>query len=610
MTKSQRNAVGNEARRLGKGRLRMGDLLRASVVWTTLVVTFHGFMEWLFFVTKRSFLTPLGALEKLTVLLVGPLPLLLLALIPWGAVALLTLPWAVRGRRPAASVGSVLRILFALAPGFLLAASVFLLVENFTYTLFGVGAISTDGFGLQIYTFFFWMLFGGAILFLVDRLAHPVGGLFKAMPMILCAGCAGLALTLLEGGHENPAFEMDIGGVHEISEGSLPDIFLISGDGLEAAHLPIYGGEGVTPALSRLKGESLVFENVFTNSDRTAGSIPSVLTGRYPASNHKLTSAHALRGGDAYTHLPGLLRKFGYTALQLGPSIHADAHAWNLRQGFHGFNRGRTQQQPLEALADGSGGRLVWEFHFTEAMIDRVWSRLLHIFGFEPMENPAQANLDVAALEFDAVAPFLDDHPGPVFLQAHFMMTRAGTAEAVASFDANVGALVEDLKRRGRWQTALLVVWSDHGFDHGIGERLPLVVRLPEGRRPQVDLSATAQNLDIAPTILDVLGVPMPAWMEGGSLLRARAPRRPVVIVRADSHRPGWIRNAQTLGGPHAAAVVLCDQFHELDLSTGEMVSRPVTGHSAPCGSEGSVDGQAIRELLRAHLEERGYSPQ
>ncbi len=103
--------------------------------------------------------------------------------------------------------------------------------------------------------------------------------------------------------------------------------------------------------------------------------------------------------------------------------------------------------------------------------------------------------------------------------------------------DAAVGEMLDELRSAGRFDDALIVVTSDHGdefFEHGgrghrhslFDEllRVPLLVRLPAASavpsRPatveeQVSLS------DVAPTILDALGLPVPRSMDGRSLVPA-----------------------------------------------------------------------------------------
>jgi arylsulfatase A-like enzyme len=91
------------------------------------------------------------------------------------------------------------------------------------------------------------------------------------------------------------------------------------------------------------------------------------------------------------------------------------------------------------------------------------------------------------------------------------------------------------LRQRGLWEETIVVFLSDHGeefHDHGGWEHgrtlhtemldVPLLVRLPgagEGRA----VDRLAQHVDVLPTLLDALGLPVPAAVEGRSLLPAIA---------------------------------------------------------------------------------------
>jgi arylsulfatase A-like enzyme len=101
----------------------------------------------------------------------------------------------------------------------------------------------------------------------------------------------------------------------------------------------------------------------------------------------------------------------------------------------------------------------------------------------------------------------------------------------VAANDASFGALVAGLRRRGLWDDTAVVVVSDHGeefhehggWDHGKTLHtevldVPLLARfpgLPRGRR----VGALAQHIDVLPTLLAYLGLPLPRQVEGRNLL-------------------------------------------------------------------------------------------
>jgi arylsulfatase A-like enzyme len=109
----------------------------------------------------------------------------------------------------------------------------------------------------------------------------------------------------------------------------------------------------------------------------------------------------------------------------------------------------------------------------------------------------------------------------------------------VQSVDDNVGRLLGVLDKEGLAKNTIVVYTSDQGFflgDHGMFDkrfmyeaslRMPYLVRWPAGIKRGTKSRAIALNVDFAPTFLDAAGIPVPADMQGRSLLpilRGRPP--------------------------------------------------------------------------------------
>lgn len=99
----------------------------------------------------------------------------------------------------------------------------------------------------------------------------------------------------------------------------------------------------------------------------------------------------------------------------------------------------------------------------------------------------------------------------------------------IHSVDRNVGRVLEYLEKNGLLENTMIVYTSDQGFymgEHGWFDkrfmyeesfRTPLLVRLPGGKKGDID--AMVQNIDYGPTILDLAGVETPPDMHGVSFL-------------------------------------------------------------------------------------------
>lgn len=106
------------------------------------------------------------------------------------------------------------------------------------------------------------------------------------------------------------------------------------------------------------------------------------------------------------------------------------------------------------------------------------------------------------------------------------------TCQTITGIDQLVGALTEELINQGLAENTIIVYTSDHGLlhgEHGLGGkvllyeesiRVPLIIydpRLPDSQRGKV-VQELALSIDIAPTILDLAGLPVPDCMQGRSL--------------------------------------------------------------------------------------------
>jgi arylsulfatase len=132
-------------------------------------------------------------------------------------------------------------------------------------------------------------------------------------------------------------------------------------------------------------------------------------------------------------------------------------------------------------------------------------------------------------------------------------------ADSLAYVDSQIGRLVEYLTHRGIMQESVIVLTADHGqafYEHDVmahaGKlfeevvRVPLIVHAP-GLEPRVD-HRTAQHIDIAPTILDILGLPVHPSFQGKSLLAANPDESKSVYLIAQTTlayesaiiRSGW----------------------------------------------------------------------
>ena len=593
--------------------------------------------EWVFYVTKPSFLNNLGAGQQFQVLLIVSLftgSLFLLGLLPLAALSRLPVLQVHRSR---------LVMLGGLVPAGILACLVLMVVDNATYTLFLFGIVSTDGWSRALYGLGFLLLTAflyrdvlRVTAFLSRRI--QLRGLAPLWIVGLLAGGLILVSPLVSGRAE-PASQP----AASPEESTLrPHILLFTSDGVSAASTSVYGYEReTTPNLEKLAASSLLAENAFPNAGNSTGSVISMYTGKYPAETRVIYPPDILRGDDAYEHLPGLLRDQGYRTVQITLPHYMDAGVQNVVNGFDMIRTHKDENSrflPLfQQILPGDPAL------FVDKILNRIVDRLRHIFFLQKMMNPfLLANqLEEGLLDihrWDTLRNELRTTSQPLFVHVHMMETHgelfnpqvqvysAGRAileqepwdtdfydDSLLGFDALVGELLSELTDLGMLEDTLLIIGSDHGQRFKL-KRIPLIIRFPHGEyagtiRPNV------QNLDIAPTILDYLEIDIPGWMDGRSLLSQGLEARPIFFVneavRERNPQGGFAINLEKVEPPFyqfsGISMVYCDTLYRLDLYNGAWTAGPVEGSTYACPPEVQISEEQAYDWIVEHLETHGF---
>jgi len=346
-----------------------------------------------------------------------------------------------------------------------------------------------------------------------------------------------------------------------------PPVVLIVVDTLRADRLATYGAKDVrTPHIDRLAADGIRFDAMFAQASWTRPSFGTIFTGLYPSSHGAVHKADSLPG--RVETIAEMLAFGGYRTIGFANNANI-APTFNFQQGFEEYHYLAPDfffgaDEPASALALYNVLRLVRE---------RFFARRVNVHNYyQPAETVTAA-----------VRRWLDgagDDPRPVFLFVHYMdphdpyMVRPYNGEGYARVanpdppaalaekyrklydgevehvDRHVGALLDDLRARGIYDRALVILTADHGeefHDHGgwwhgttlYDEqiRIPLVVKAPRGKGAPGEVSdALATSLDIVPTILAAAGLPVPPIVQGHALPLAggAAPARRTVFAESD----------------------------------------------------------------------------
>ncbi len=331
------------------------------------------------------------------------------------------------------------------------------------------------------------------------------GGSSRTRPFFMRAGpivfCLALVLSLSRG---EPAQ-------------SRPNVLVITLDTTRADRMGFLGStRGLTPALDAFARTATVFTRAYAQAPVTTVSHATLLTGTYPPTHHVGEFGAPLPANVPY--LPDLLRRQGYSTAAFVGSLVLDPKngtAPGFDRGFDVYDAGVGTRGAGEARYRPVGGRG-----------DEVVKRALA--GVENLrdENAPRRRPTPAAPFFVWVHLFdpHDPYDPPPDVRAKFVS--APYDGEIAAVDRLAGTLIAAAA-----PNTLVVVAADHGealgehgeTTHGVflyDETLhvPLMIRFPDGRGAGARVQARVRLADVAPTILDALGIAA-AQMEGQSLL-------------------------------------------------------------------------------------------
>ncbi len=348
-----------------------------------------------------------------------------------------------------------------------------------------------------------------------------------------------------------------------VSHSVKPNIVMIVSDDQAYTDYSFMGHPHLkTPHLDRLAAQSLTFRRGYVPSSLCCPSLATILTGRFPH-QHKITGndpplVPGMKAGEFHKSeafqlgrermnehmaqvptLPRLLQEQGYVTLQTGKF-------WQGHYSNGGFTHGMTRGE-----RHGDDGLSI---------------------GRKTMK-PIEDFLDMATQQQKPwmvwYAPLLphDPHTPP---EKYLERTKPLTnSEHIAKywgmvewFDDTVGQLMESLEKRGLAEDTIVVYVTDNGWiqnpdksgyapkskqsPYEGGVRTPIMIRWPRRVSPEFS-SEFAHSIDLVPTLLTALEIPLPEGLPGVNLLDAQAVgNRKIVFGECFTH------NANDLDNPKA----------------------------------------------------------
>lgn len=361
------------------------------------------------------------------------------------------------------------------------------------------------------------------------------------------------------------------------SAAAKPNVLFIAVDDLRP-QLGCYGDPvAITPNIDRLAQMGVVFNRAYCQQAVCAPSRASVLTGRRP---------DATKVWDLKTHfrtalpdvvtLPQYFKQNGYVSRNVGKIYHdpenaQDRISWSAPEIMAVTDKAGPKYVLAENLADNRSWKAaatecadVPDSAYVDGKVGNEAIRLLRelkdttfflAVGFRrphlpftapkrywdlydaadiPMPSPNQApdNVPEIALHNSVELRGYSDIPDTGELSAASIRElRHGYYASISYIDAQIGRLLDELKRMKLLDNTLIVLWSDHGFHLGeldlwckttnfeLDTRVPLIISSPLLPNRAVHSEALVELVDIYPTLVELAGLPTPEDLQGISMV-------------------------------------------------------------------------------------------
>jgi choline-sulfatase len=298
---------------------------------------------------------------------------------------------------------------------------------------------------------------------------------------------------------------------HHPKRDTRPNILLITLDTTRADRMGFLGSKrGLTPHLDAIAQQGIVFTRAYAHVPITTASHTTILTGTYPQFNR--VNDFGVPLATRLPYLPDLLHAQGYhTGAFVGSLIldPLDGTAPGFDRGFEvydaGFHLRRHGADRYKSVERRAGDVVNHALSWLSQLPNGPFFLWVHLYdAHDPYDPPQPFKTRYASQPYDG---------------------------EIAYADSAVGKLIDEIRKHGLYDETLIAVMADHGESlgahgentHGIflyDETLhvPLLFKLPLERSAGRRIETRARLVDVAPTILQEAGLPIPKDMQGESL--------------------------------------------------------------------------------------------
>jgi arylsulfatase A-like enzyme len=349
------------------------------------------------------------------------------------------------------------------------------------------------------------------------------------------------------------------------------NIIIVTFDALAAQYTSLHGNyHKTTPVLEKLGQESYVFDNMYSSCNWTLPSLASLMSGKLPSSHGVNTDTSYFEDNLRDKNLPFVLKGLGYETALVWSNYHACPYYNNL-MGFDKIVPGSPQKVFYHL---GMGPNTWIEVLIKESLFHKYYELICSRIGIplkdDIIQKPEYIFAKAAEVLADRKNPFFlwvhiypphwpywpgdgflysilkekafdnkEMYLGPLYAdpyppeyQSEIDKLALRYQEHICYADFEFGKFLSFLKEKGLFDNSILIVSADHGemfergyYGHG-GPYLyqplihvPLIMHLP-GQTQGQRIGANVSLVDIPPTLLDLVGVKPPDWIDGKSFKR------------------------------------------------------------------------------------------
>lgn len=308
----------------------------------------------------------------------------------------------------------------------------------------------------------------------------------------------------------------------------MKNLLLITIDTLRADHVGCYGYlNKTTPEMDRIGKQGAILANAYAPMPTTAPSHISLFSSLVPRSHRVLKNGWKIHGKIPW--LPEVLKEKGYCTAAIVSSFALDS-TFGFNRGFHHYD------DDFERSGSSIAHCALWEGMRLDQPFDRIAKHTTHS-AIQWLSERGEEPFFLWVHYFDPHFPYA---PPKDFLRSIDYPPPYGKRGTLSSYDGEirytdyeVGRLIRFIDTHGLSENTLLAITADHGeglgqhgwLEHGLhlyeeAVKIPLILRLPGVIPPQTILSTPVELIDLSPTLLHILGLPVPGSFQGTSFFK------------------------------------------------------------------------------------------